>query len=135
MKNFITLCVIAAAFCIVQNQAKITAEQQKTFKQRSEECKTETKVDPQLIENVKKGEAVSSDDFKAYAICLTKRLQLLNDAGDVNMEKALSLLPAGEDKAAAQKSLEKCQNIKVDELNNTKFLRSLCIYKEFKGIL
>nr|AKW47226.1 odorant binding protein 5 [Chrysoperla nipponensis] len=135
MKYFIALCVIAA-LCIVQNEAKkLSADQQKQLKEKSEECKKETKVDPQLIENAKKGEPVSGDDFKAYAVCLTKRLGLLNDAGDVNIEKALAFLPPGEDKVAAKKSLDSCQNIKVDEAINTKFLRSLCIYKEFKGIL
>lgn len=90
----------------------------------------ETQVDPQLIDDAKKGKFSDDIKLKAFFVCLSKKIGLVNDAGEIQKEvlKAKATQVLG-DEATADKLQEECL-VKKTSTEDTVFDTLKCYYEK-----
>ncbi|KAJ3642603.1 hypothetical protein Zmor_025367 [Zophobas morio] len=80
---FITFLVSALAFIPQQNA---------TLEQYSKPCRDQTGVTPQEIEKGLIGKEIDDDpNLKVLNLCVLKKIDLINDNGNINVEKLKKL--------------------------------------------
>lgn len=62
-----------------------------------------------MIAEAKKGQFSEDDGLKKFTLCFFQKAGIVDRDGKLNVETALSKLPAGIDKAEAEKVLESCK--------------------------
>lgn len=58
----------------------------------------------------KKGQFSEDESLKKFTLCFFKKAGIVDNEGKLNVATALAKLPAGVDKADAEKLLESCKN-------------------------
>lgn len=95
--------------------------QKEKANQYAAECIKESGVKPELIAEVKKGHISEDEGLKKFTLCFFQKAGILSHDGKLNVDVALSKLPAGVDKADAEKLLETCKSKSGKDAADTAF--------------
>nr|ALS03856.1 odorant-binding protein 8 [Ectropis obliqua] len=76
------------------------------------QCMKETGVKPEMVAEVKKGRLSEDEDLKKFTLCFFQKAGIISPDGKLNVDVALSKLPAGVDKTEAEKLLNDCKTKK-----------------------
>lgn len=86
----------------------LTDEQKEKLRSHGRLCITETGVDKELVQKVRDGDYTSNDDkLKDFALCMLKKIELVDKDGKFNKEVAVSKV-AEEDKVKVGEAIDKC---------------------------
>lgn len=98
------------------------------LKELREICLKETQVDPQLIADAKMGKFADDAKLKTFFICVTKKLGLVSDGGEIHEDilNANAVQVLG-DKALADKLQKEC-SAKKSTIEDTIFEKLKCYY-------
>ncbi|XP_038208178.1 general odorant-binding protein 69a-like [Zerene cesonia] len=132
MKAFQFLCIVILACGVNAHNVHLSSAQKEKVQQYTAECVKESGVKSEIIAEAKKGQVSEDDGFKKFIFCFFQKSGIVSSEGKLNMEVALSKLPAGIDKAAASKLLEECKNKKGKDMVDTTFEIFKCYYVNTK---
>ena len=101
---------VVAALCFVGALA-LTDEQKAKLTEFKGACITESGVDPQTVENAKKGIAVEGDEKLAcFTSCMLKKIGILNQEGNFDEETARKRAPSTIAKDQVDDIIAKCKD-------------------------
>lgn len=100
------------------------------LKQGRSDCEKETGVNPQLIDDAKKGKFADDAKLKDFLVCLSKKIGFVNDKGELQhavlIEKSTGVLG---DKAQAEKLNSECA-VQKSSLQDTVFDSMKCYHEK-----
>ncbi|RZB39061.1 PBP GOBP domain containing protein [Asbolus verrucosus] len=124
MNLFVCLALIA----VVGVQA-MTDEQKEKLRKVGKECKEQSGVSQEFIDKVRKGEFVEDPKLKAQMLCVSKKVGLTDDSGNVNVEALRTkVMKVAHNDTDVDKIVEIC-TVKKDTPEDTAFFTYKCFCK------
>lgn len=92
-------------------------------------CLAETKVDPAVVQNARKGQFSDDPLLKKFVFCFLKRAQLVNSKGHLKEDVLLAKLPKDSNPIAVRVIIELCKSQRGVDAADTAFVLYKCFYK------
>lgn len=87
----------------------LTDEQKKRFEQYTKDCLEESKVEESVLEEVKNGTFPDDPKLKSHALCISKKIHMQNEKGELQTEKLREKLNTQmKNKEEVEKLLQMC---------------------------
>ncbi|XP_017795892.1 PREDICTED: general odorant-binding protein 56d-like [Habropoda laboriosa] len=100
---------VVFALCFVGAMA-LTDEQKAKLTEHKTACIAETSVDPQVVENAKKGNFAQDDEkLGCFVSCMLKKIGIMNQDGSVNEEVTRAKAPSDIPKDQVETIINKCK--------------------------
>ncbi|XP_033360900.1 general odorant-binding protein 56d-like [Bombus vosnesenskii] len=106
------LPAIIFTFCLVGALA-LTEDQKAKLEEYRAACTTESGVDPQVVENAKKGNVAQDDEKLAcFSFCMLRKIGIMDEDGDIKEDVAKEKMIAGGSPAdKVDNVVSKCKHI------------------------
>nr|AZB49386.1 odorant-binding protein 5 [Heortia vitessoides] len=85
---------VILAFCLAGAYAGLSDEQKAKLVEHRKVCVAQTGLDPQVVENIKRGQPVQFDEkLSCFAACMLKRIGIMRPDGSMDEQVARAKLP------------------------------------------
>ncbi|EEZ97739.1 B1 protein [Tribolium castaneum] len=82
----IVLCLLALATVALAKKCFL-AEDTDKLEVMINECKTKTGVPDDILQKARNGEKIDDPKLREHALCMMKKSEMMNDAGEMQMDK------------------------------------------------
>ncbi|RZC40380.1 PBP GOBP domain containing protein, partial [Asbolus verrucosus] len=105
----------------------LTDEQKEKLNKVGKECREQSGVSQELVDKLRNGEYVEDAKLKAQMLCVSKKLGLADDSGNINVETLKTKVKKVVDNdAEVDEIVEKCA-VKRDTPEDTAFFTFKCL--------
>ncbi|CAG9796736.1 unnamed protein product [Diatraea saccharalis] len=133
MKPIMFLCLVVAATGMDTNHGvHLSKSQKEKADHYIMDCIKQTGVHADVLSDAKKGHFADDEALKKFTHCFFQKSGVVDHAGHLNVDAALSKLPEGIDRNEATKLLEECKKRTGKDAAETAFEIFKCYSKGTK---
>ncbi|XP_017783046.1 PREDICTED: general odorant-binding protein 99a-like [Nicrophorus vespilloides] len=126
------IIVVLVSFIAAIQAHHLSEEQLEKLKGYKMECVTSTEVDVDLVKKAKMGEFTEDDKLKEFLFCVAKKVGLLNEDGDYQVEGIKEKIVAKYGQEAADDVVDVCTQKKESSGPETSFALAKCLHEKSK---
>ncbi|XP_044263054.1 B1 protein-like [Tribolium madens] len=129
----IILCLLALASVALGKKCFLADDTDK-LEEFITECKTKTGVAEDILQKARNGEKSDDPKLKEHALCMMKKSEMMDDAGELQMEKIRARIKhAVSNKEEGTRIMTECA-VKKDTPKVTAYEMICCLYRNKNAI-